>query len=206
MVSPVSRRLLIGGLLAAAAATPNLAAAAATNPPWAAQAQTFVSRLIEDLARISRTTAAGSTARNQQLAAVVTRALALDRIGAFLLGANRSKGTAQQLTEYQQLAANYIVKQFASQIDQLAQQQFSYGSVTARSNNEVLVQSSFERTSNKTTIPVSWRIVRLENGQLRLLDTYVNGISPWVERRELFSSIIAKEGIGGLLVWLRRNT
>lgn len=188
------------GLCVPATAVAQSAAPAAAQASWTPQARAFVDAIVVDVTAIAR---AGGTeaATRASLRTVLGERLATDRISRFLIGANRAAANPDQLAQYDELMPRFIVNQFADQIDELATQKIVVGDVVPRSAREVLVRSQFNRR-NGSKVSVDWRVTRDAAGELRLLDVYVNGVSPLVAQREEFTSVVKRDGFAALLAYI----
>ncbi len=199
-------RRALPGLLAAivapliALAPPAGSAARAQAPAPAAtaaieaDARAFVSALIRDLG------AAGSDPR--AIDAVLRNRVALDRVGRYLLGASRSQASPAELAEYERLVPGFILADVRGEIAKLVAQSIVIEGVQARSAGDALVRSRFRRKSGGT-VRVDWRVQKGQDGALRMVDVYVNGVSRFVIRRDEFQAIVKAKGVSGLLAELR---
>ena len=200
--------LSAGPAFAQAARPPAAAAAAAPAKPqaaWSGEAQTFVMGLLAELSAINGMSGLSEAEKQKRVAAVLSRHLAVEWMGAFLLGANRAKATPEQLAEYNRLVPAYIASSFATRINELAAQNLKPGAVTTRSPQEVIVATSFLRRSTNGQVQVSWRVAKQGTAAPKLLDVAVNGVSPLVVQREEFSSLVKQGGFDGLLNRLRSS-
>ena len=201
MTAPIARRTMLAGVTAAMLA-PGLAwAQAATGGVDSAAARSFVARLIADVDAIARRTPAGA-ARQSQLRTLLNERFAVTQIAAFLLGSYRTRATSAQLSAYEALAPGVITSEFSDRIDGLAQQSIVYGETVERGARGTVVRTSFRRTDDQTMVSVDWLVIAAQGP--RLFNIYVSGISPWVVKRQEFSSVIERQGFDALLTQMRR--
>lgn len=185
----------------------NTAPAVAANA-WDKDAQVFVSGLIGQLSKSAGNTSLTPAARSNQLRDILASAMAVERIGGFLLGQNKALATPAQLQEYNQLVPGYIATQFASRIDMLVEQKLVLGTARQRNASEVIVNTGFTRKRDQTTVSVDWRVVKSSaaGSKIQLLDVYVNGVSPLVTQREEFTSLAKANGFNAILIRLRGHS
>lgn len=180
-------------------------AVAATPAPISdAQARAFVSEMVRDLAGVAQATP-NPDQRRARMRALLEETLALDQISRLLLGAHAAAATPAQRNAYNALAPGYIANQFAGQIDALVTQRLNIDRVTRRGARGAIVRTSFPRRRDGSIVTVDWRLDRDRAGNIRLLDVYVNGVSPLVVKREEFSSVITRNGFDALLAYMRRS-
>lgn len=197
----VTRRAALA-LLATGLISPAMA-----EPQPAELSPSDASRLVSDLLKavmdiVNRTT--DEAERRARLRQVLGEFAALTSISLFLLGANRASASEAQLDAYLVLAPDYIADQFAGQIGELATQSIQIERAEAKGTRGVLVHSTFKKKSDGEIVNIDWLIAADAQGEARLHNVYLNGISPWVVKREEFTSLIRREGFDGLLAELKR--
>jgi ABC-type transporter MlaC component len=174
-----------------------VAPAAAAPFPIEAEARTFVTGMIRDLTAID-TREKDPATRVRALDAALTRHVALDRIGRFLLGASRAQATPAELAAYDKAVPAYILADVRGEIGKLVAQSLVVDKVQARSNSDALVRSQFRRKTGGL-VRVDWRVIRGSDGALKLADVYVNGVSRFVIRRDEFQAVVKSGGMPALL-------
>ncbi len=187
---------------AASAASP---AAPAASAIWQEDAKVFVQNLLIKLAAPGKDASLTDAQKEKALEAVLAKNLAVQRMGAILLGNNRNAASPAQLAEYNRLVPAYVARTFAERIDELVAQNLKMGATSSRSPREVIVSTGFARKNNQGDVKVNWRTVRAGTGPIQVLDVSVNGVSPLIVQREEFNSIVKQKGFEGLLVRLRAN-
>jgi len=182
---------------------PAAPAANAANAADAAEAKRFVTLLIEQLRAVIARGDLSEVQKQQALAEVFQRNLAVRTMGAILLGQNRSVATPEQLAEYNRLVPGYLARSFADQIDDLVAQNIVLGEARG-SGPQVMVSSSFLRRSNKQPVRVVWRVVN-SGGRMQLVDASVNGASKLTVQRSEFGALVKASGFEALLAYLRKG-
>ncbi|MBY0448654.1 MAG: ABC transporter substrate-binding protein [Hyphomonadaceae bacterium] len=202
--------IALAGMLGAFSAAPAGAwaqtpapAAPAANAADAAEAKRFVNLLIEQLRAVIARGDLSEVQKQQALAEVFQRNLAVRTMGAILLGQNRSIATPEQLAEYNRLVPGYLARSFADQIDDLVAQNIVLGEARG-SGPQVMVSSSFLRRSNKQPVRVVWRVVNT-GGRMQLVDASVNGASKLTVQRSEFGALVKANGFEALLAYLRKG-
>lgn len=190
---------------AAPAAAPAVPAPVIAPATWQEEAKVFVQNLLIKLAAPGNDASLSDVQKEKALEAVLAKNLAVQRMGAILLGNNRTAASAAQLAEYNRLVPAYVARTFAERIDELVAQNLKMGATSSRSPREVIVSTGFARKNNQGDVKVNWRTVRVGTGPIQVLDVSVNGVSPLIVQREEFNSIVKQKGFEGLLVRLRAN-
>lgn len=194
----MNRRSLLSGLATAAAAGwLGALPALAQESGLSAEARRFVTDMIRDLTAIDQKMKPGPE-RDKALDAELSKYVALDRVGRFLLGASRTTASPAELKEYDRLVPGFILADVRGEIAKLVAQSIVIEEVQVRSEREALVRSRFRRKSGGL-VRVDWRVLKTADGQLKLVDVYVNGVSRFVIRRDEFQALVKAGGMPALL-------
>ncbi len=130
---------------------------------------------------------------------------AVETIGQFVLGRHWKAATPEERDEYLRLFEGLIVTTYVDRFKRYTGQRLKVIGSRAEPGGDVMVDSEIER-SGGAPISVSWR-VRDENGQPKIVDVYVEGLSMGQAQREDFSSVIRNSGgkVSGLLDEMRKR-
>ena len=167
-------------------------------------AKGFTEALVVELRTIAKDGALSDTSRDRAYRDALQRRLVTDQIGAFLFKSiPDGSATDAQLREYNQLFPSYISAAFASKIGDLAERQINVTESRARGEKEVIVRSELLDDAGFKKASIDWRI-REVNGQPRLLDVLVQGVSPLVTKRQEFASLAKRKGVDALLDYMKK--
>ncbi len=124
-------------------------------------------------------------------------------IGRFALGRYWKVATPAQQQEYQKLFEAMVVEVYSRRFSDYKGQAFEVPSAKSEGNNDVIV-TSFIVPENGEKIQVDWR-VRFKNGQHKIVDVIVEGVSMALTQRSDFASVIQRGGgkVDVLLAHLR---
>ena len=125
-------------------------------------------------------------------------------IGRFALGRNWKVATATQKKEYQKLFEAMVVEIYAARFNDYKGERFDVSSVRPSGTKDALVTSYIVPDSG-SKIRVDWR-VRNKNGQYRIIDVVIEGVSMAQTQRSDFSSVVQRGGgqVEVLLTHLRK--
>jgi len=179
-----------------AAAAP---AMAQDDPLTEDAAKAFAGALVADLRAVAGEAGAEDKERVARLRAVLREDLATEQIGRFVLGgAGREAAAPQELERYQALFPDFIATAFASEIGELATREIRIDNAVRRRPDEVIVQSTLVGASGRDAADIDWR-VRLVDAEPRLLDVLVERVSPILTKRDEITTLVAREGMTGVL-------
>lgn len=204
------RRLAFAALMALAAGGP-AAAQTATAKPAAAAAKPATLTTAEATQFAKDMTAQATAAltdksltRAKQLEkfrGVLSNGLALDVIGKFVIGDARKSMTPAQIARYDAAFSPYITKQYAEQFDEIVGRPLEVKEAKALKSGDVVVRTQFTRMAGRPIL-VDWRVKKLKDGKLRMVDIIVQGVSIMLVKREEFASFVKQNGIEPLLTRL----
>ncbi len=129
----------------------------------------------------------------------------LDAIGRFVLGTYWNRANPAQRQEYLHLFREMISQVWAERFEQYQGQKFELRSARPDGDRDTLVSSVIIPVDNPD-VQVDWR-VRYKNGQYKIVDVVVEGVSLSVTQRSDFASVIQRGGgdVGVLLASLREQ-
>lgn len=114
-------------------------------------------------------------------------------IGRFALGRYWKTSTKEQQDEYLRLFENMIVEVYSRRFGEYNGEELKIISARTQGKKDVLVQSSI--VPNKgPEISVDWRVRQKKNGELKVVDVMVEGVSMSLTQRSDFASVIQRGG------------
>lgn len=124
-------------------------------------------------------------------------------IGRFVLGRYWRTATQQEQQEFLKLFQEYVVRAYAARLGGFGGEPFRV--MNSHPNGSETVVSS-EVVLSSGPIGIDWYLVS-ENGQYKITDVYVAGISMKVTQRDEFAAVIQRSGgrVEGLLSQLRQK-
>ena len=139
--------------------------------------------------------------RHASFQALLDRGFAVDTIGRFALGRYWRTASPEQQKEYLALFREFVLKSYASRLDGYSGETFTVVKAHAIDDKDTLVNTEITQ-SNAEPIRVDYR-VRARQGDYKIVDVLVEGISLITTQRSEFASIINRDGIDGLLALMR---
>ena len=127
-------------------------------------------------------------------------------IARFVLGRYWNTATAEQRAEFVRLFEEYIARAYATRLAEYAGEHFKVTG-SRPDTDGTTVFSQILRPSGQAPIKVDWRLTG-RNGDYKLSDVSVDGISMAVTQRSEFASVIQHNGgqVEGLIAMLRQRT
>lgn len=131
---------------------------------------------------------------------------AVDTIGRFVLGRYWNDATESEQKEYLDLFETLIVITYVDRFNNYSGEKLTVDGTVPATGGDLLVNSRITRPAGGDPLEVGWR-VRSRNGQFKIVDVIVAGVSMGQTQRSEFSSVIRRSGgkLEGLLAKLRED-
>jgi phospholipid transport system substrate-binding protein len=164
-------------------------------------ASAFVRFLGDRVIQILKANAYGE--RKKALHDEFSRAFDVATMARFAAGTYWRRADAAQRQEYLKLFGDYVASLYANKFGEYAGQEFKVMGEHPSADNDVAVESTIVQ-NGKPPVKVDFR-VRKSSGGYKIVDVYVEGISLLITKRDEFTTVLAREGMDGLLNRLRRT-
>ncbi len=139
--------------------------------------------------------------REAQFRGLLAQGFDLRFIGRFVLGKHWREASPGEKNDYLALFSEYVLQTYSSRLGGYAGETLTVTGARQASEKDIVVQTQIDRPS-APPILAEWR-VRVKDGQYRIIDVAVEGISMAVTQRAEFNAVVKRNGIPGLLALLR---
>ena len=135
---------------------------------------------------------------------VMERGFDIPTVTRFVLGRHWKSATNEQRAEFSAIFLDFIARVYASRFDSYSYggERFTVRSAIADESGDTIVRARVARPSGADPVELDFR-VRSKDGNHRVVDLYVEGISMLLTHRAEFGSVINRKGIDGLLSDIR---
>ncbi len=166
----------------------------------------FVKELGDSAIRLLTANGIADAERETRFRALFRKNFDVERIGRFTLGKHVRRADKQQMTEFLGLFEDFIVVTYASRFSEYSGETFEVRSIRAEPGRDTLVLTEILRPTGGPPYRVDWQVLE-RNGELKIIDVKVEGISMSVTQRAEFASVIQRQGgVEGLIEQLRAKT
>ena len=197
-----TRRALLAALPAMALLRgPALAAA---SPAEIEGATEFMGWLAGRAIAVLRATAGSLEQRELAFRRLLAQGFDVGFIGRFALGRHWRGCSAAQRRDYIELFSDYILATYSRRLGGYAGERFEVAGAKAKGKRDIVVSTRIRRPGG-AAIRADWRI-RVIDGQYRIIDVAVEGVSMAVTQRAEFAAVVESHGVDGLLQALRART
>ena len=131
---------------------------------------------------------------------VMVRGFDVPLVTRFVLGRHWKSATDEQRSEFSAIFLDFLARVYASRFDSYSYggEQFTVHSAIADESGDTIVRARVARSSGADPAELDFR-VRTRDGNHKVVDLYVEGISMLLTHRVEFSSVVNRKGIDGLL-------
>ena len=199
----IDRRLFL--MSAAALALGAIPPAAGAIEPDAAK--TFINSLANDAIQLMARKDLPGPERTQKVRELFKRGFDVTAIGRFVLGRYWRDATEAERAEYLKLFEDLIVATYAGRFSDYSGETLTVLEGRPEEDRFLLVMSQINRSGGNPPIRIDWRIADSQ-GNPKIVDVVVEGVSMSITQRSEFASVIQRGGgkVQGLIVALRDKT
>ena len=178
-----------------------LTLAAGNAPAATGTASEFVAWLGDRAVTVLRSADGDLGSREARFRDLLREGFDLPFIARFALGPYWRRATAEQRSDYLGVFSEYVVQTYSSRLGGYTGEAMKIISERRAGEKDSVVQTEIVRPSGPP-ITAEWR-VRMIDGEYRIIDIAIEGISMAVTKRSEFSAVIQSRGIDGLIAALR---
>lgn len=164
----------------------------------------FIRHLGDQAVSVLRSPGTNIDQREARFRQLLASGFDMNFIGRFVMGRYWNRATPEQRGDYLNLFNEYILRTYSARFGGYAGETLNVVTERPAGKQDVLVSTRIERPSGPP-INADWRI-RVIDGQYKIIDVMVEGISMAITQKSEFSTVIQRNGIDGLIEILRART
>ncbi|MGF1474867.1 MAG: phospholipid-binding protein MlaC [Geminicoccaceae bacterium] len=184
--------------------TSGVGPALAQQRPTAEAARSHVATLANDAFEVLRDDSIGTEQRDDEIRRLVDRGFDIDHIARFVLGSEYRQLDEQQLSRYRDAYRAYVLETYGRYLEDYAVEEFETTGTTETSERDRIVETRAV-PRNEAPVAIDWR-VRNRDGEPKIIDIVIEGVSQAITQRNEFSSVISRRGIDGLIDLLQERS
>jgi phospholipid transport system substrate-binding protein len=164
----------------------------------------FMEWLANQAITILQQTDGGLEVREQKFRALLKDGFAMEFVARFVLGKHWRRTSAEERTAYLTVFTEYVLKTYSRRMGGYSGETFQTVGARAAGKQDIIVQTRIIQPSGPPIL-ADWRI-RVFDGNYKIIDVMVEGVSMAVTQRSEFNAVISQHGMQGLLEALRART
>ncbi|MEK9726431.1 MAG: ABC transporter substrate-binding protein [Rhodospirillaceae bacterium] len=185
-------RLLLPALFLAFAVTAGAQTGAAAADTTVA-ASDFVAGLADKTVTAMTEPGIDKDERRRRFRGLMLDNFAFSGIAKWVLGRYWNRASESERTEYLKLFEDLMVVIYADRFAKYSGEKLEVGKAELRGENDILVHSQLTRPAGLEPVDVIWRIRKLD-GQFKIVDLMVEGLSMGLTQQKEFASVIRQNG------------
>lgn len=160
-------------------------------------ASAFVKNLVDEAIAVLKIPIENKIERERGLQNLLTENFDFPLITRLVVGRYWRKANDAQKEAFMVVFKQHIVGVYTSQLGVYSDEKVAMRNVAARTDKDTIVGTEIMRQSDPP-LRLDW-LVRETNGAYKIIDIAAEGVSMMTTKRSEFSSVIAREGIDGLI-------
>ena len=128
---------------------------------------------------------------------LLSNAFAIDYIARISLSRHRKKASKDELAEYYKLFPDFILTVNSTRLKKLDTKKIEIARVTPHAKSDIFIRTKAYNSDNKA-LDVDWRVRNDKEGNVKIIDIKIEGISLVATQRDDFTARISSSGISGL--------
>ena len=153
----------------------------------------FISDLGQQVIQLIGDKQQPAPARKQRFAGIVEKAFDMSGIARFILGPYWRSASEQQRANFEQTFKTYMINVYWSDFSQYSGQQLTVSGEHPASANATIVSSEIVQNNGKPPVKVDWRVMTA-NGDYKIADVSIAGVSELITYRQEFANVISQAG------------
>ncbi|SCA57769.1 putative Toluene tolerance transporter [Candidatus Terasakiella magnetica] len=202
----MTRRLFVAAFLSAFIC---LGATTASAKDFAKEAEGFI-QIMADKAMNSFRTIDDEAALQKEFRTILNDGFDVRAIGKWVLGRYWRKAKPAEKEEYLKLFEDFIIVTYANRFKDYSGDDITMTVVQslAKNDQDAIVRSRIDRPTSSEPIFVDWRVKSGKEGNMKVVDVLIAGVSMSQTQRSEFSSVIKRNGgkVNGLIDALKNKT
>jgi phospholipid transport system substrate-binding protein len=135
----------------------------------------------------------GEAKRDAEMRGLLSEGFDIDFIGRFVLSRYWRTASDAERADFRQLFEDYLIAAYGRRFGTYSGEKFVVGQTFPQEGGRAIVRTDVVRASGDT-VTVDWRVQRRADGQWRVVDIMVEGVSMMLTQRSEFTALIQHEG------------
>ena len=168
-----------------------------------ANEQRFIRSIASDVLNVIKAEQSLSETKTE-LEAIFNRTIDIDWVGRFVLGRHWRKADDSQKAQFVSSYRSFMVNSYAERLKEYSGETYDISSPRSLGNDKSALTMTLYRDNGKPVL-IDYK-VRAEEGQYRIYDIVVEGISLIATQRSEFNSVINRKGLDFLINALEKKS
>lgn len=172
--------------------------------PGKERASLFLTTLASEAAEALSDTDKPLAEREEVLRVLLKRGFEIPLIARISLGKHWRRASKSDRLVFTEVFGEFLLRNYGSKLAAFDQEKFEVTGAEPRGKRDTVVLTRIMQPRGPP-IKAGWR-VRLFNGEPRIIDIVIEGVSMALNQRQEFAAVLVKDGLGGLIEILRARS
>jgi phospholipid transport system substrate-binding protein len=138
---------------------------------------------------------------------VIVEHIAVDKVAKLVLARHWRTASFEQRSRFAEEFKNLLIRTYASALfDYTGREEMNFRPLQLMDNERTVIVRTDVKLPGVRAFPVNYKFLQLDNGDWKIFDVTIDGISLVTIYRASYARIIEAEGLGGLISRLERKT
>jgi phospholipid transport system substrate-binding protein len=151
-------------------------------------------------------TSGNETQKQQKLRQLFTENVDIEWMGKFVLGSAWQQATEDQRQQYLKAYRDYLLARYTTNFADYTGSNYTITDAQSGDNGQFTVGMEIKSPNAKQPNTEAGYRVRLENGQFKIIDIIVEGVSLITTERSEFAAVFQQKGMDGLISSIEAKT
>ncbi len=157
------------------------------------EAEAFIQNLADESTKILSDKETSQAEKIKRFDVILSRDVDMGRVGRFVLGRYWRGLAEEELNTYLETYQDYLIHSNAARLGTYSGGKISVTNSVDDAKDQVIVKSEVPNEEGGNAIKIDWR-VRVKDGEMKVVDIIVEGISMALTQRDEFSAILQRSG------------
>lgn len=181
-----------------------LVLAAAVSRPAAAKEQAMIQAMVDEVVLLLKDKSLKKDGRISGLRSLFSKYMDLPFVGRFVLGRYWRPLDAKTQAEYTAAFEDYVINIYAKRLEGYSGETIKVSGARQVNDQDTMVSSEMRRADGPP-VSLDWR-VRERNGEQKIIDVTVEGVSMAISQREEFATYLQQNSVENLIARLKRDS
>ena len=133
---------------------------------------------------------------------ILNETFAINYIARISLSRHRKKASKEELLIYYSLFPEFILKVNSSRLRKLDTKKIVIEKITPHAKLDIFIRTKAYNSENKS-LDIDWRVRSDKDGNIKIIDVKIEGISMVATQRDDFTARISSSGVNGLNQYMK---
>jgi len=169
-------------------------------------AKQFVDSVGKHVLEVVNASGGSKDQKQKQLQQMFEQYVDIAWMGQFVIGRGWQQATEEQRSVYQQAYRQYLLTKYTTNFADYTGAKYTITDVKSEADGQFTVNMQIKAPEHSQDTAAGYRLRPQANGQFKIVDIIIEGVSIMMTQRSEFASVIQQKGIDGLIQSIEAKT